>query len=105
MLARLAAKGERVRVKLAMEAHFLPEAESANVVAELRGSELPDEIVLVCGHLDSWDVGQGAHDDGGGCMVAWEAVRTAKRLGLRPRRTLRVVLYTNEENGVGGGKA
>jgi len=88
-----------------MEAKFLPDAESANVIAELKGSEKPDEIILVGGHFDSWDVGQGAHDDGGGCIVAWEAVRLLKELGLKPRRTIRVVLYTNEENGLRGGNA
>jgi len=61
--------------------------------------------VLISGHFDSWDVGQGAHDDGGGCIVAWEAVRLLKQLNLRPRRTIRVVLYTNEENGLRGGTA
>jgi carboxypeptidase Q len=88
-----------------MGARFLPDAESANVVAELKGSGKPDEVVLVSGHLDSWDVGQGAHDDGGGCVVAWEVVRLLKALGLRPRRTIRAVLYTNEENGLRGGNA
>jgi carboxypeptidase Q len=86
-----------------MEAKFLPDAESANVIAELRGSKNPDEIVLIGGHFDSWDVGQGAHDDGGGCIVAWEAIRLLKELGLKPRRTIRVVLFTNEENGLRGG--
>ena len=104
-LQRLQDRGERARLRLKMEAKFLPDAESANVIAELRGSEKPDEIVLVSGHFDSWDVGQGAHDDGGGCIVVWEAVRLIKELGLRPRRTIRIVLYTNEENGLRGGNA
>lgn len=102
LLARSAARGERPRVRLTMEARMDGEVESANVVADLEGSEAPDEVVLLCGHLDSWDVGQGSTDDGGGCLAAWEAVRLVKRLGLRPRRTLRVVLYTNEENGLRG---
>lgn len=101
--ARLAARGTRVRVKLSMEAHFEPDAQSYNVVGELRGRELPNEIVLVGGHFDSWDVGVGASDDGGGCVVTWEALRLMKTLGLRPRRTVRVVLFTNEENGLRGG--
>ena len=105
LLQRMQERGERPVLRLRMEAHFLPDAESANVVAELKGSEKPDEIVLVSGHFDSWDVGQGAHDDGGGCIAAWEALRLLKELGLRPRRTLRVVLYTNEENGLRGGNA
>ena len=105
LLQRMYDRGERTTLRLKMEAKFLPEAESANVIAELRGSEKPGEIVLVSGHFDSWDVGQGAHDDGGGCIIAWEAVRLLKELGLRPRRTIRVVLYTNEENGLRGGNA
>lgn len=103
MLARMQARGERVRLRLKMEAKFLPDAESANVVAEWRGRERPEEVVLVSGHFDSWDVGQGAHDDGGGCIVSWEVARLLKQLKLRPRRTIRVVLYTNEENGLRGG--
>jgi carboxypeptidase Q len=71
-------------------------------VAELRGRERPDEVVVVGGHIDSWDVGTGATDDGGGCIASWEAVRLLHALGLRPRRTLRVVLWTNEENGLRG---
>ena len=105
LLQRMQERGERPVLRLKMEAHFLPDAESANVVAELKGSEKPDEIVLISGHFDSWDVGQGAHDDGGGCIAAWEALRLLKELGLRPRRTIRVVLYTNEENGLRGGNA
>ena len=104
-LQRMNDRGDRPRLRLKMEAKFLPDAESANVIAELKGSERPDEIVLVSGHYDSWDVGQGAHDDGGGCIVAWEVARLLKELGLRPRRTIRVVLYTNEENGLRGGNA
>src|SRR5205814_8227370 len=69
------------------------------------GREKPDEIVVVSGHLDSWDVGAGATDDGGGCVVTWEALRIMKKLNLRPRRTVRVVLWTNEENGGRGGLA
>jgi carboxypeptidase Q len=88
-----------------MEAHFLPDVESANVVAEIRGREKPEEVVVVAGHFDSWDVGTGATDDGGGCIAAWEALRIVAGLGLRPRRTLRVVLFTNEENGLRGGLA
>ena len=104
-LQRMNDRGDHPRLRLKMEAKFLPDAESANVIAELKGSEKPDEIVLISGHYDSWDVGQGAHDDGGGCIVAWEAVRLLKELGLKPRRTIRVVLYTNEENGLRGGNA
>jgi carboxypeptidase Q len=103
-LARMTARGV-VRVRLSMEASMQGEAESANVVAEIEGRERPSEIVVVGGHYDSWDVGTGAVDDGGGCVVTWEAVRLMKALGLRPRRTVRVVLFTNEENGMRGGTA
>jgi carboxypeptidase Q len=96
-------RGERVVVTLKMGAQTLPDAPSRNVVAEIVGRERPDEVVVLGGHIDSWDVGQGAMDDGGGSVAAWEAVRLMKRLGLRPRRTVRVVLWTNEENGLRGG--
>ena len=103
MLRRMIVRGQRVVVTLKMSARMLPDAPSRNAIAELRGSELPDEVVIVSGHLDSWDVGQGAMDDGGGVVAAWEAVRLMKQLGLRPRRTVRVVAWTNEENGTAGG--
>ena len=102
-IARLAAAGQRVRLRLKMEARLGPDADSANLIAELRGRERPDEIVVVACHFDSWDVGAGASDDGGGCVAVWEAARLMKALGLRPRRTVRVVFYTNEENGLRGG--
>jgi carboxypeptidase Q len=86
-----------------MEAQMLPDVPSANVVGEVVGRERPEEIVVVGCHFDSWDVGTGAMDDGGGCIAAWEAVRLIKASGMRPRRTLRVVLFTNEENGLRGG--
>jgi carboxypeptidase Q len=98
-------RGTTVRLKLTMEAHFLPDVDSANVVGEIRGRELPDEVVLVSGHFDSWDVGTGSTDDGGGAVATWEALRLMKKLNLRPRRTVRVVLWTNEENGGRGGLA
>ncbi|HET6851299.1 MAG TPA: M28 family metallopeptidase, partial [Pyrinomonadaceae bacterium] len=104
-LQRMNDRGDRPTLRLKMEAKFLPDAESANVMAEIKGTEKPDEVVVIGGHFDSWDVGQGAHDDGGGCIVAWETVRLLKELGLRPRRTIRAVLYTNEENGTRGGNA
>ena len=76
---------------------------SHNVIGEIRGSEFPDEIILVGGHLDSWDVGEGAHDDGAGCMHAMEVLYRMKKLGYRPKRTIRCVLFMNEENGLSGG--
>jgi len=105
MIHRLTERGHRVQVHLQMQAHMLPDRISHNVIGEIRGRERPEEVVVIGGHLDSWDVGQGAHDDGGGCVIAMEALRLVQQLGLRPRRTLRVVLWVNEENGLGGGKA
>jgi Zn-dependent M28 family amino/carboxypeptidase len=88
-----------------MEAHRLPDVPSANVIGEVRGRERPDEIVAIGGHLDSWDVGQGAQDDGVGITLAMEAAHLMQRLNLHPRRTVRVVLWVNEENGLRGGRA
>ena len=102
-LQRMHNRGTPLRLRLRMEAKFLPDADSFNVIGEIRGRELPEEIVVVSGHFDSWDVGTGSTDDGGGCVVSWEALRLMKKLGLRPRRTVRVVLFTNEENGLRGG--
>jgi hypothetical protein len=97
--------GQLVRVHLLMEAHTEPDADSADVMGEIVGREKPDEVVVIGGHIDSWDVGQGAHDDGGGIMAALEAVALIKKLGLQPRRTIRLVFWTNEENGGRGGVA
>ena len=105
MLHRMQQRGQPLVVTLKMGARLLPPARSRNVVAELVGREKPDEVVVLGGHIDSWDVGQGAMDDAGGSVAAWEAVRLMKELGLRPRRTVRVVLWTNEENGIEGGRA
>jgi carboxypeptidase Q len=104
-IQRLVDRGRRVRVHLRMQARFEADVESANVIGELLGRERPDEVVLVGGHFDSWDVGTGASDDGVGCIVTWEALRLMKKLGLQPRRTVRLVLFTNEENGLRGGNA
>ena len=101
-IVRLASRGRRVRLRLSTEGRFDTETMSANVIGEVRGREKPEEIVLVGGHLDSWDVGPGASDDAVGCVVTWEALRLMKKLGMRPRRTVRVVLWTNEENGLRG---
>jgi carboxypeptidase Q len=97
-------RGKQVVVRLKMSAKLLPDAHSRNVVAEIVGREKPDEVVLVSGHMDSWDITPGAIDDGGGVVSAWEAVRLMHELGLRPRRTVRVVLWVNEENGLRGAK-
>jgi carboxypeptidase Q len=105
LLHRLQQRGEPPVVRLTMTSRSLPDAPSRNVVAELPGAERPDEVVVLGGHIDSWDVGQGAMDDGGGALASWEAVRLMQRLGLRPRRTVRVVLWTSEETGARGGLA
>jgi len=104
-MARTAARGQRVRVHMLLEGHSDGDAESANVIAEIRGRERPDEIVVLGGHIDSWDVGAGASDDGVGCVITWEALRLMKKLGIQPRRTVRLVLWTNEENGTRGAAA
>jgi carboxypeptidase Q len=104
-LARLTRAGRPVRVRLVLEGHTKPDVESANVVGEIVGREKPNEIVLLGGHLDSWDVGTGASDDAVGCIVTWEALRLMVKLGIRPRRTVRLVLWTNEENGMRGASA
>jgi carboxypeptidase Q len=105
MLHRMQNRGEKVIVTLKMAAQTLPDAPSRNAMAEVRGSEKPDEVVVLGGHIDSWDVGQGAMDDGGCSVAAWEAVRLMQILGITPKRTVRVVLWTNEENGGRGGRA
>jgi hypothetical protein len=93
------------RVTLELSAQMMPDVESANVVGELRGTEFPDEVIVIGGHLDSWDIGQGAHDDGAGVVQAIEAIRILKALGLKPKRTIRAVSFMNEENGGRGGQA
>ncbi|XP_066539109.1 carboxypeptidase Q-like isoform X2 [Hoplias malabaricus] len=99
MMARMAHRGTKIVVRLTMGAQNLPDAESFNTVAEIIGSQHPEQVVLLSGHLDSWDVGQGAMDDGGGVAISWEALSLIKDLGLRPKRTLRTVLWTAEEAG------
>ena len=105
MLNRLQDRGKKCVVRLKMEAQDMGEAPSANVLGEIVGSEKPDEIVVIGGHIDSWDVGQGAQDDGAGCIVSMEAINILRKLGLRPKRTIRVVLWTNEENGMAGARS
>ena len=104
LLARLAQQGP-VEVELALGARTLPDVPSANVIGELRGRALPDEIVLLGAHIDSWDVAQGASDDGAGCVAVMEALRLLRVSGLTPRRTVRVVLFTGEEYGLAGARA
>ena len=105
LLSRLQASGAVPRIHLAMQAHMEPDADAANVIGEIRGSEHPEEIVVMGGHIDSWDVGQGAQDDGAGIMAALEAAALIQKLGLKPRRTIRIAFWVNEENGGRGGQA
>ncbi len=103
LVHRLLNHRENVRVHLQLESKVLPDVESANVVAEIRGSEKPDEIVVIGGHLDSWDLGTGAIDDGAGVAMVMETMRLIHESGLTPKRTVRCVLFMNEEFGQGGG--
>jgi carboxypeptidase Q len=104
-LARWQARGVTPVVHLVLGARTEEPTQTRNLIGELRGTESPDEVVVVGGHIDSWDVGQGAQDDGGNCVAAWEAVKLLHDLDIRPRRTVRVVLWTGEENSGAGGKA
>lgn len=97
--------GENITVTIYMESHWAPNADSRNVMGQLTGSLYPEKVIAIGGHTDSWDVGQGAMDDGGGILVSWEAVRLLKSLGLTPKRTVRFVGWVNEENGLAGGTA
>jgi hypothetical protein len=103
MLMRLVAEG-RVEIELALGAHQLADAPSANAIGEIRGRTHPDEIVLLGAHMDSWDVGPGASDDAAGCVAVMEAMRLLETSGLVPNRTIRAVLYTAEEYGLAGAK-
>ena len=105
MMAALTASGVTVKVHLRMSAHLEPDADSGDVVGELPGKEHPEEVVVIGGHIDSWDVGQGAQDDGASIIACLQAVALMKKLGLEPRRTIRVAFWVNEENGGRGGEA
>ena len=101
-IAYLAARG-RTRIRLVLTPKTLPDAPSYNVIADLKGTELPNEVIIVSGHLDSWDLGTGALDDASGMAVSMQVPYILKQLNLRPKRTIRVVAYMNEENGLVGG--
>lgn len=92
-----------MRVQLYMEAKFEADVMSRNLIFDLKGYERTDQFVLISGHIDSWDNAEGSMDDGGGALASWEALRMLRRLNIRPRRTIRAVLWTNEENGARGG--
>ncbi|CAM1302339.1 CPQ (predicted) [Pycnogonum litorale] len=102
LLERLTDQSEKVVVHLKMGCRSYPMKESRNVVAEITGDEYPEQVVIVSGHIDSWDVGQGAQDDGGGVFISTQVLSTLTALGLRPKRTLRAVLWTAEEPGIYG---
>lgn len=95
----------RAKVSIQLNCATLPDVPSYNVIGEIRGTERPNDIIMVGGHLDSWDVGHGAHDDGAGVMQSMDVLWVLKSLGYRPRHTIRCVLFMNEENGLRGGKA
>ncbi|XP_041376547.1 carboxypeptidase Q-like [Gigantopelta aegis] len=99
MMARMAARGDKIVIHLKMDAKTNPDVESRNLVAEIKGRTNPEEVVVVSGHIDSWDVGQGAMDDGCGAFISWQALSLVHQLGLRPKRTLRAIFWTAEEQG------
>ncbi|HYP29607.1 MAG TPA: M20/M25/M40 family metallo-hydrolase [Blastocatellia bacterium] len=103
LIQHLSAQG-RVRLKLLLTPQTLPDVESYNVIADLKGSENPEQVVIVSGHLDSWDLGTGALDDAVGVAEAMQVLNLVKQLNLRPRRTLRFIAWMNEENGLAGGR-
>lgn len=103
-LSSLLKGNPHLKVRLILECRNLPDVPSANVLGQITGAEKPEEVVVVGGHLDCWDKGQGAHDDGSGCVQAIEAVRLLKELGVHPKRTIRAVMFMNEESGTQGGK-
>lgn len=99
LLNRMYNRGSKLEIFLKMDSKFFANATSRNTIAEIKGSTDPDKVVLVSGHLDSWDVGQGAMDDGGGAFISWNSLVVLKNLGLRPKRTIRCLLWTAEEEG------
>lgn len=105
MLARLAEERNDVMIYMYMGAENRPPVMSRNTIAEIRGSQYPEKTVVVSGHIDSWDVGKGAMDDGGGAFISWNSLALLKVLGLRPRRTIRSILWTAEEFGLIGAEA
>ena len=94
---------QKIKINLKTNGHFLPDTIAHNVIGELKGTEFPDEFITVGGHLDSWDNCEGAHDDGAGCVQTIEILRAFKAMGYQPKRTIRFVLFANEENGLRGG--
>src|SRR5262249_50636980 len=105
LLHRLLRGGKKVRLRLKLTSHLESDVESANVVGEVPGRERPQEVVLLGAHLDSWDLGTGAVDDAAGCAIVMDAARIVGLMGRAPRRTVRVVLFMNEEMGLSGALA
>lgn len=105
LLSSMLSLNDNLDFYLKQDCKNFPDVPSHNVVGEIKGSEFPDEIIVVGGHLDSWDLGDGAHDDGAGIVQSMEVLRLFKAMNYQPKRTIRVVLYMNEENGLRGGKA
>jgi carboxypeptidase Q len=103
LLSKSLAENPNLTFYFKQNCESLPDAKSYNVVGEIKGSEKPDEIIVVGGHLDSWDLAEGAHDDGAGCVQSIEVLRILKTLGIKPKRTIRAVMFMNEENGLRGG--
>ncbi|XP_050423857.1 carboxypeptidase Q-like isoform X2 [Adelges cooleyi] len=105
MLQRMYDRGNKIEILLKMNPKFFPNATSRNTVAEIKGTTKPERVLVVSGHLDSWDVGEGAMDDGGGAFVSWNSLVVLKELGLKPKRTIRCILWTAEEMGYLGANA
>ncbi|MFC6997597.1 M20/M25/M40 family metallo-hydrolase [Rufibacter roseus] len=103
LLSSLLKEDEKLRFHMRLNPQWLPDVLSYNVIGEIKGSEKPDEIIVVGGHLDSWDIGEGAHDDGTGVVQSMEVLRLLKQMGYKPKRTIRAVMFMNEENGLRGG--
>jgi len=104
LLSQLLADQSDLKIYIESHGEMKPDKLSYNVIGEIRGTEKPEEIIAIGGHLDSWDVGEGAHDDGAGCIQAIEVLRLYKELGWKPKRTIRAVMWMNEENGLRGGQ-
>lgn len=105
MLRKTIQSGTQINCQMNTYCQTFPDADSHNVIGEIKGKEFPDQIIAIGGHLDSWDVGEGAHDDGAGVVQSIEALRILKALGYTPRHTVRAILFMNEENGLRGGQA
>ncbi len=104
LLSKILKKEPNTKVNIQLSCKQMGKRTAHTVIGEIRGSEKPDEIILVGGHLDSWDIGEGAHDDGAGCVQSMEVLHLFKRMGIRPKHTIRCVLFANEENGMYGAK-